>query len=124
VIHSIKANRLSRFISRNRPTLVTNAAIELNEHSELVVANVAEIWQAVPALLSIPAGQPMGSFHIVQVLHFQGRLGSCRHLPANFGHQLPMPVTTALVHRLEQAPRRSFARLHSLGNECDRAGFA
>jgi len=103
---------------------VTYAPIEFNQHSELVVANVAEVWQAVPALLSIPVRQPVTSFHIVQVLHLQRRPGSCRHVPQDVGHRLPMPVATALAHRLKQTPRRGSARLHGLGNECDEVAFA
>jgi hypothetical protein len=81
--------------------LVACSSVELDQHAVGVVADIADVWQAVPAPLSIPAGQSVRSFHLMDELHLQWRLCACSHVAQDVDEQLPMLVAAALVHGLE-----------------------
>src|SRR5688500_8423049 len=58
-------------VSEPLDTFVPGSPVELNQDSIAVVADIAQIWQAVSPPLSIPTRQSVGALDLVQKFHFQ-----------------------------------------------------
>ena len=58
-------------VSEPLNTFVAGTAVELDQDSILVVADIAHVGQAVSSPLPIPTRQSVGTFDLMQELHFQ-----------------------------------------------------
>ncbi|MDF2746766.1 MAG: hypothetical protein K0S98_1051 [Propionibacteriaceae bacterium] len=65
-----------------KPTdpFVSGSAVELDQQGVLVVTDIADVAQAVPALLPKPPRQAMWPLDVSQVRHFEYRLGADRYI--------------------------------------------
>jgi hypothetical protein len=105
-------------------SLMACASIELDQDLIVVIANIACVWQAVSALLSIPARQPVWAFDVMEEPHLQWRLCTRCHVTQDVSEESPMLAAAALVHSLEKPTRCRPPALDCLGDQRDEIGLA
>jgi hypothetical protein len=87
-------------VSEPTDPLVSSSTVEFDQHGVLVVANIAQIAQAMPALLPGPLRQAMWPLDCSQVRHFEHRLSTQRYIVDENRNQPAVPLTRTCLHRL------------------------
>jgi hypothetical protein len=102
-----------------KPTdpFVSGSAVKLDQQGVLVVTDIAEIAQAVPALLPKSPRQPMWPLDVSQVRHFENRLGADGHVVDEKLNEPPVPLTRACIHGVRQPSGCGQPTLHCGGDQ-------
>ena len=93
--------------------------VKLHQQREVVVADVAAVAEPGAVPVAPSSRQPVGPFHVPQVVQLQGGLHAVGHVAQQLLQQPSVTVLRALSQRLEQGGGAHHPELHRAGYQVD-----